>query len=185
MYDSAPEREMIPIEKTMQKEQTSQNAVAPLADIINVRIQTTMGEMEVELYGSKTPKTVQNFLDLINKGFYDGLVFHRVIPKFMIQTGCPFGTGFGGPGYKFEDEFVADLKHSQAGILSMANSGPNSNGSQFFISVAATPWLDGRHTVFGKVTKGLDVAKAISEVPRDSRDKPTSPVMMNKVEVLS
>ena len=114
-------------------------------------LKTNKGDIRIELYADKTPKTVANFEKLIGEGFYDGLKFHRVIADFMIQGGCPKGTGTGGPGYTFEDEFHKDLKHSGPGILSMANSGPNTNGSQFFITHVETPWLDGKHTVFGKV----------------------------------
>jgi peptidyl-prolyl cis-trans isomerase B (cyclophilin B) len=114
-------------------------------------LKTNKGDIRLELFSDKTPKTVANFEKLIGEGFYDGLKFHRVIDNFMIQGGCPKGTGTGGPGYTFEDEFHKDLKHAGPGILSMANSGPNTNGSQFFITHEATPWLDGKHTVFGKV----------------------------------
>jgi len=112
---------------------------------------TNKGDIRIQLHDDKTPKTVANFEKLANKGFYNGLKFHRVIEDFMIQGGCPLGTGTGGPGYTFEDEFHPDLKHDAPGVLSMANSGPNTNGSQFFITHVATPWLDGKHTVFGKV----------------------------------
>ncbi len=114
-------------------------------------ITTNRGEIRIELHEDKTPKTVANFVKLAEDGFYDGLKFHRVIEDFMVQGGCPQGTGSGGPGYKFEDEFHADLKHDGPGVLSMANSGPNTNGSQFFITHVATPWLDGKHSVFGRV----------------------------------
>ena len=126
-------------------------------------IETNKGTIKLELFGDKVPKTVENFETLAGKGFYDGLKFHRVIPDFMIQTGCPQGTGTGGPGYKFKDEFHKDLKHSGPGILSMANAGPNTNGSQFFITHVATPWLDGKHSVFGKVLEGLDVVNKIAQ----------------------
>lgn len=119
---------------------------------------TSKGEIRLELFEEQTPKTVANFEKLAKDEFYDGLTFHRVIDDFMIQGGCPQGTGTGGPGYTFEDEFVAELKHDQPGILSMANSGPNTNGSQFFITHGPTPWLDGKHTVFGKV---LDDGQAV------------------------
>jgi peptidyl-prolyl cis-trans isomerase B (cyclophilin B) len=124
-------------------------------------IQTNKGTIEIELYDDKVPKTVKNFVKLANDGFYNGLKFHRVIPDFMVQTGCPQGTGTGDPGYKFEDEFHPDLRHSGPGVLSMANSGPNSNGSQFFITHVATAWLDDKHSVFGTVTSGQDVVDAI------------------------
>ena len=126
-------------------------------------IETNRGNIRVELYEDKVPKTVENFETLTKKGFYDGLKFHRVIPDFMIQTGCPEGTGRGGPGYNFKDEFHADLKHDGPGVLSMANSGPNTNGSQFFITHVATPWLDKKHSVFGRVIEGQDVVNAIKQ----------------------
>ncbi len=126
-------------------------------------IQTNKGTIKLDLYDDKAPKTVENFETLAKKGFYDGLKFHRVIPDFMIQTGCPQGTGTGGPGYKFKDEFHKDLKHDGPGVLSMANAGPNTNGSQFFITHVATPWLDGKHSVFGQVTEGQDVVDAIKQ----------------------
>jgi peptidyl-prolyl cis-trans isomerase B (cyclophilin B) len=124
---------------------------------------TDKGTIRIELFADKTPKTVANFEKLVNKKFYDGLIFHRVIPDFMIQGGCPDGRGTGGPGYKFEDEFHPDLKHDGPGILSMANAGPNTNGSQFFITHVATPWLNGKHSVFGKVIEGQDVVDAIEQ----------------------
>lgn len=149
-----------------------------------VIIETTLGTLEAELYADDAPKTVANFVTLAKKGFYDGIVFHRVIPDFMVQTGDPTGTGTGGPGYKFEDEFSPKLKHDRPGILSMANSGPNTNGSQFFITEVPTPWLDRRHSVFGCVTKGMDVVKAIVKTPRDHADKPKTPIAMKKVSVV-
>lgn len=124
-------------------------------------IKTNKGTIRLELFADKTPKTCANFEKLAKKGFYDGLTFHRVIPDFMIQGGCPDGTGRGGPGYEFEDEFDKSLKHDSPGILSMANAGPNTNGSQFFITHVDTPWLDGKHTVFGKVIEGQDVVDKI------------------------
>jgi peptidyl-prolyl cis-trans isomerase B (cyclophilin B) len=127
-------------------------------------LKTNKGDIRLELFADKTPKTVANFEKLINEGFYDGLKFHRVIDDFMIQGGCPKGTGTGGPGYTFADEFHKDLKHSGPGILSMANSGPNTNGSQFFITHVATPWLDGKHSVFGRVLgDGQKVVNAIKQ----------------------
>lgn len=126
-------------------------------------IKTSRGTIRLELYNDKVPKTVENFEKLANKGFYNGLKFHRVIQDFMIQTGCPKGTGTGGPGYTFEDEFHPDLKHDGPGVLSMANAGPNTNGSQFFITHVATPWLDGKHSVFGRVTEGQDVVDSIRQ----------------------
>jgi len=126
-------------------------------------IKTTRGTIRIMLFADKTPKTVANFVTLANKGFYNGLKFHRVIAKFMIQTGCPEGTGRGGPGYKFKDEFHPDLKHDGPGVLSMANAGPNTNGSQFFITHVACPHLDGKHSVFGRVLEGQDVVNAIRQ----------------------
>lgn len=126
-------------------------------------IETNKGTIKCELFADKVPKTVENFEKLITKGFYNGLKFHRVIADFMIQTGCPKGTGTGDAGYKFADEFHKDLKHTGPGILSMANAGPNTNGSQFFITHVATPWLDGKHSVFGKVIEGQDVVNKIAQ----------------------
>jgi len=126
-------------------------------------IETNRGTIKLKLHADKTPKTVENFETLAKKGFYNGLKFHRVIPDFMIQGGCPQGTGTGGPGYKFADEFHKDLRHSGPGVLSMANSGPNSNGSQFFITHVATPHLDGKHSVFGQVIEGQSVVNAIEK----------------------
>jgi len=124
-------------------------------------ITTTKGTIRIELHADKAPKTCANFEKLAGEGFYDGLSFHRVIADFMIQGGCPRGDGTGGPGYTFDDEFHADLKHDGPGVLSMANSGPNTNGSQFFITHVATPWLDRKHSVFGRVVEGQDVVDAI------------------------
>jgi len=126
-------------------------------------IVTNRGTIKLELFADKTPKTVANFEKLVSSGFYNGLKFHRVIADFMVQTGCPNGTGAGGPGYMFADEFHPDLTHSGPGILSMANRGPNTNGSQFFITHVATPWLDRKHSVFGKVISGQDVVDAIQQ----------------------
>jgi peptidyl-prolyl cis-trans isomerase B (cyclophilin B) len=126
-------------------------------------IETNRGTIRVELFAEKVPNTVANFEKLAAKGFYNGLKFHRVLKDFMIQTGCPKGTGTGGPGYEFADEFHKDLKHSAPGVLSMANAGPNTNGSQFFITHVATPWLDGKHSVFGQVVEGQDVVDAIKQ----------------------
>ncbi len=154
-------------------------------DIVKVKIETTLGVIEADLFAKEVPQTVENFTKLAKKGFYDGIIFHRVIPDFMIQTGDPTGTGMGGPGYQFEDEFSPKLRHDKPYILSMANAGPNTNGSQFFITVAATPWLDGRHSVFGQVTSGMDIAKQISLVSRDRQDRPAKEVKMIKVTILS
>jgi len=126
-------------------------------------IETNKGSIRLRLEDEKAPKTVANFEKLAKQGFYDGLKFHRVIADFMIQTGCPQGTGTGGPGYNFEDEFHRELKHSGPGMLSMANAGPNTNGSQFFITHVATPWLDGKHSVFGRVLSGQDIVDSIQQ----------------------
>ena len=126
-------------------------------------IKTSRGTIRIKLHEDKVPNTVANFVKLANKGFYNGLKFHRVIANFMIQTGCPEGTGRGGPGYKFKDEFHPQLKHDGPGVLSMANAGPNTNGSQFFITHVATPHLDGKHSVFGRVVEGQDVVNAVRQ----------------------
>ena len=145
-------------------------------------IHTSMGAIELELFAEDAPKTVENFAQLAGDGFYDGLVFHRVIPDFMIQGGCPRGDGTGDAGYKFEDEF--NDRAIVRGTLAMANAGPNTNGSQFFIVTAdATPWLDGKHTAFGQVTGGQDVVDAISAVDRDGHDRPRDPVTMDSVTI--
>ena len=145
-------------------------------------LHTNAGEIQGELFDDDAPKTVENFRKLAADGFYDGLVFHRVIPDFMIQGGCPEGTGSGGPGYQFEDEF--NEHKVERGALAMANAGPGTNGSQFFIVTAdAAPWLDGKHTVFGKVTSGQDVVDRISETDRDGQDKPRTPITIDRVEL--
>jgi cyclophilin family peptidyl-prolyl cis-trans isomerase len=145
-------------------------------------LHTSEGPIEIELFPDEAPKTVANFTKLVGDGFYDGLIFHRVIPDFMIQGGCPQGIGTGGPGYQFEDEFN-DHKVVK-GAVAMANSGPNTNGSQFFIVTAeATPWLDGKHTVFGQVTTGQDVVDRISHLDRDGRDRPLTPVTIDSIEL--
>jgi cyclophilin family peptidyl-prolyl cis-trans isomerase len=149
----------------------------------NVTIETNHGTIEAELFSDLAPKTAANFIELAKKGFYDGVIFHRVIDGFMIQGGDPTGTGRGGPGYKIDDEFGRGLAHTQAGIFSMANAGPNTGGSQFFITLAATPWLDGKHAIFGRVTKGLDVVKAIGKVRTGSGDRPVDAVVMERVSV--
>lgn len=169
-----------------EKQQTEANLTTLGKESKNVKIQieTDLGIIKADLYASEAPKTVENFVTLAKKGFYDGIIFHRVIPGFMIQTGDPTGTGTGGPGYKFADEFSTKLKHDKAGVFSMANSGPNTNGSQFFITDVATPWLDGRHSIFGQVTEGLDVVKKIATADRDGRDKPLKQIAMKKVTVI-
>ena len=130
---------------------------------VTAKIETTKGVIELKLNADEAPITVANWVNLVQRGFYDGVVFHRVIPDFMIQTGDPMGTGYGGPGYTFEDEVKTGLKHTGPGVLSMANAGPGTNGSQFFITHVATPWLDGKHTVFGSVTSGMDVVNKIQQ----------------------
>jgi peptidyl-prolyl cis-trans isomerase B (cyclophilin B) len=148
----------------------------------NATLHTNHGAIEVEFFDDDAPKTVDNFTKLARDGFYDGVTFHRVIPDFMIQGGDPTGTGMGGPGYTFEDEFN-DNKVVR-GALAMANAGPNTNGSQFFVVTAeATPWLDGKHTVFGQVTNGMEVVDKISSVETDSNDKPHEPVVIERVEL--
>lgn len=161
-------------------------------------IKTSMGDIVVHLFDDKAPKTVANFVDLAtgkkewtdpktgqktNRPLYNGTIFHRVIPDFMIQGGDPLGNGTGGPGYRFEDEFYPELRHSKPGILSMANSGPNTNGSQFFITVKPTPWLNGLHTIFGEVVKGQDVVNSIVSTPRDPRDRPLKEVTIKEIVV--
>jgi peptidyl-prolyl cis-trans isomerase B (cyclophilin B) len=149
---------------------------------MNATIRTNHGEIALELFREDAPTTVDNFVKLARDGFYDGIIFHRVIPDFMIQGGDPTGTGSGGPGYSFEDEF--NQHKVERGALAMANAGPNTNGSQFFVVTAdSCPWLDGKHTVFGKVTSGMDVVDAISALPRDSRDKPDQDAIIESVEV--
>ena len=152
---------------------------------------TSLGVFEVELYAKECPETVWNFINLAEgrqetekgENFYDGLIFHRVIEGFMIQGGCPTGTGMGGPGYQFRDEFHPSLRHDSEGVLSMANAGPGTNGSQFFITLDPTPHLDDRHSVFGKVTNGMEVVKTIGTVKTASGDKPLEPVVINKVTI--
>jgi peptidyl-prolyl cis-trans isomerase A (cyclophilin A) len=161
-------------------------------------VKTSMGDIVVHLFDDKAPKTVANFVDLAtgkkewvdpktgdktNRPLYNGTIFHRVIPDFMIQGGDPLGNGTGGPGYRFEDEFNPELRHSKAGILSMANAGPNTNGSQFFITVKPTPWLDGRHTVFGEVVRGQEVVNAIVNAPRGPNDKPLKDIVIKEIIV--
>ncbi|MBI2902187.1 MAG: peptidylprolyl isomerase [Candidatus Methylomirabilis oxyfera] len=161
-------------------------------------LKTSMGEIVIRLFEDKAPKTVANFVGLatgttawsdpksgqqVKRPLYNGTIFHRVIPNFMIQGGDPLGIGSGGPGYRFPDEFHPDLRHDKSGILSMANAGPNSNGSQFFITHQATPWLDGKHSVFGEVVGGHDVVEAIGHVPRDARDKPLADVILAEVAI--
>ena len=161
-------------------------------------LKTSMGDIVIRLYEDKAPKTVANFVGLatgtkewtdpksrerVKRPLYNGTIFHRVIPGFMIQSGDPLGNGRGGPGYRFENEFHPDLRHSKAGILSMANAGPNTNGSQFFITDAPTPFLDGKHSVFGEVIKGREVIGAIARVARDAQDRPVKEVTLVEVMI--
>lgn len=161
--------------------------------------ETSQGKITCQLFPDQAPETVENFVGLakgtkefsdpssnqsVKRPFYDGLTFHRVIPDFMIQGGCPLGTGTGGPGYKFKDEFSKSLAFDKPGKLAMANAGPNTNGSQFFITVAATPWLDNHHTIFGQVVEGQDVADKISKLPKDRRDKPSTPVVITALQIV-
>jgi peptidyl-prolyl cis-trans isomerase A (cyclophilin A) len=164
-----------------------------------VIFETSSGEITCKLFPEQAPKTVENFVGLargtkefvdaqtrqrVKRAFYDGLTFHRVIPDFMIQGGCPLGTGTGGPGYEFEDEFAKGLGFDRPGKLAMANAGPNTNGSQFFITLAPTGWLNNHHTIFGEVVKGQDVVEKIVGVPRDRQDRPRTPVVMNSVRIV-
>ena len=159
---------------------------------------TSEGTFKVKLYDDKAPKTVANFVGLAEgtrewtdpktgkpatKPFYDGLVFHRVIDGFMIQGGCPMGNGMGGPGYKFADEFGLGLRHDRDGLLSMANSGPNTNGSQFFITLAPTPWLDNKHAIFGEVTEGIEIVRAIGKIKTGAQDRPAKEIVVKSVTI--
>ncbi len=149
----------------------------------NAEITTNMGSFSLELFEDKAPKTAKNFIDLAEKGFYDGVVFHRVIEGFMIQGGDPMGTGRGGPGYTIPDEFHPDLRHTEEGLLSMANAGPNTGGSQFFITLAPTAWLDGKHAIFGKVTRGMEVVRSIGSTATGPGDRPLENVVMESVKI--
>ncbi len=171
----------------------------PASGVIRATLQTSMGDVAVELYGDRAPRTVENFVglatgtrtwvdpetgDRINdEPLYEDVLVHRVVDDFVIQTGDPTGTGRGGPGYQFADEFHEDLRHDGPGVLSMANSGPDTNGSQFFITLAATPHLDDRHSVFGRVTDGMRVVRAIGAVETDANDRPVDPVVLESVAV--
>lgn len=162
------------------------------------KFETTQGNFKVKLFADKAPETVANFAGLaegskeftdsktgqkVKRPFYDGLIFHRVIPDFMIQFGCPDKNGTGGPGYTIKDEFAPGLKHDKPGVLSMANRGPDTGGSQFFITTVATPWLDGKHAIFGEIVEGQDVVNAISMVPRTPNDKPLQDVVVKKISI--
>jgi len=170
----------------------------PLEPGLYAIFETSMGKIVCRLFPDKAPKTVDNFVglakgekewkdpktdEIVKRPFYDGLIFHRVIPSFMIQGGCPLGTGTGGPGYKFADEFDPALRFDQVGRLAMANSGPGTNGSQFFITVKETPWLSDKHTIFGQVVVGQDIAVAMTEVERNSRDKPLEDITLKKLTI--
>jgi peptidyl-prolyl cis-trans isomerase A (cyclophilin A) len=173
--------------------------IAPLKgySAVKATIETSLGTIWIDLHHTRAPQSVANFVGLAEgtlewtdpKGetrtdpFYEGIIFHRVIPGFMIQVGCPLGRGTGGPGYNFADEFHPLLKHTKAGILSMANAGPNTNGSQFFITCGPTPHLDNRHSVFGEVTSGMEVLDAISALPRDGMDRPNDPPVIQRVTI--
>ena len=150
-----------------------------------IQFTTNKGIFVAQMFEEKAPQTTKNFIELTEKGFYDGIIFHRVIDGFMIQGGDPTGTGRGGPGYRIKDEFGEGLAHDSEGILSMANAGPNTGGSQFFITLAPTPWLNGHHAVFGKIVKGMDVVREIGSVATNFQDRPLDPVVMEKVEVLT
>jgi cyclophilin family peptidyl-prolyl cis-trans isomerase len=158
------------------------NGDATVNGMSTANMNTSMGTIELEFFDDDAPKTVENFRKLASDGFYDGLIFHRVIPDFMIQGGCPQGTGTGGPGYTFEDEFN---KHKVVrGALAMANAGPNTNGSQFFIvTIDSAPWLDGKHTVFGQVTAGMDAVDAIEATPTGGQDRPLEPVSIESIQL--
>jgi peptidyl-prolyl cis-trans isomerase A (cyclophilin A) len=161
--------------------------------------ETSQGKITCQLFPEQAPVTVENFIALaqgtkefmdaksgqkVKRPFYDGLIFHRVIPDFMIQGGCPLGSGTGGPGYQFKDEFVDGLGFDRSGRLAMANAGPGTNGSQFFITVAPTTWLDKHHTIFGQVVEGQEVADKISKLPKDRRDRPATPVVINSLKIV-
>ena len=150
-----------------------------------IQFTTNKGVFVAQMFEEKAPNTTKNFIELTEKGFYDGIIFHRVIDGFMIQGGDPTGTGRGGPGDMIKDEFGKGLAHDSEGILSMANAGPNTGGSQFFITLAPTPWLNGHHAIFGKIVKGMDVVREIGAVATNFQDRPLDPVVMEKVEVLA
>jgi peptidyl-prolyl cis-trans isomerase A (cyclophilin A) len=201
--ESGPDKSATPPPQPATREVAPQQESKPAEELpknvkLNTTIETNMGTIKVELFPDKAPKTVENFVGLaegtkmwthivtgrkMRKPFYDGLIFHRVIPNFMIQGGDPLGNGTGNPGYKFEDEIAPDLNFSKPGVLAMANSGPDTNGSQFFITVAPTPHLNGKHTIFGRVVEGMDVVVKIANVQRDATDRPLKPVFMRKVTI--
>jgi len=162
---------------------TKESAPAPNAKPATAVFETNMGNFEIKLATDYAPKTCENFITLVNKGFYNGLIFHRVIDDFMIQGGCPNKNGTGGPGYTIKDEFSSKLLHDKAGVLSMANAGPNTGGSQFFITLKATPWLDGKHAVFGQVTKGMETVFKIGKVRTGMADQPLMPVVIRSIKI--
>ena len=174
-----------PQQKDSTAQQSKKEASMEKTSQVFATIETSMGTFKIELFGNAVPKTVNSFVGLAEKGYFNGISFHRVIDNFMIQGGDPTGTGRGGESFYggfFQDEFVDTLRHSQPGILSMANAGPNTNGSQFFITLVPTPWLDGKHTVFGKVVEGIDIVQAIGKVKTTKPfDKPVEKVVMTKV----
>jgi peptidyl-prolyl cis-trans isomerase A (cyclophilin A) len=191
----------VPHQNTLMDEQKTDKQpqiISKETKTMNAVIETSLGTITIELFPDKAPKTVENFINLAEgtkeftdlktgkktkRKFYDGLAFHRVIPDFMVQGGCPLGTGTGGPGYKFEDEIDPSLKFDKPGKLAMANAGPNTNGSQFFITEVATPWLNGNHTIFGQVISGMDIVKKITRTETDFSDKPIEPVVIKSVTI--
>jgi len=174
-FQSAPPKSNPPAGEQVTQTPASPNSIA--------KFETTKGNFTVELFEDKAPVTAKNFIDLANKGFYNGTLFHRVIDNFMIQGGDPQGNGTGGPGYTIPDEFHPSLKHTGPGLLSMANRGPNTGGSQFFITLAPTPWLDNKHAIFGKVIEGLDVVQKIGKVKTGANDKPVEDVVVKKITI--
>ncbi len=187
LYEEADSYEQI-VEGNSSVNETQEEIVVEETDMPTkqnlVLLETTMGNMKIKLYDDKAPMTAKNFRDLVQKGFYDGTIFHRVIKNFMIQGGDPEGTGMGGPGYEIKDEFGPGLKHDRKGILSMANAGPNTGGSQFFITLVPTPWLDGRHAIFGELVEGVDVLEKIGNTPTGPGDRPKTEVKIIKASIV-
>jgi len=172
-------------EETEKEAEVIETKVAEVEEMNTiVKLETNQGVMKIKLYDDEAPKTVENFKKLVSEGFYDGTIFHRVIKDFMIQGGDPTGTGTGGPGYSIDDEFGPGLKHGKKGILSMANSGPNTGGSQFFITLAATPWLDGKHAIFGEIVEGEDVLEKIGTTQTAPGDKPVEEIKIVKATIV-